>query len=72
MEGALNMELRAVLDIGGLLVSSFLVHAVLALVTLLILTPILAKVGARSVIWNLPLAEFGLFICLIGLYTLLL
>ncbi|MFT9216699.1 MAG: DUF1656 domain-containing protein, partial [Acetobacter malorum] len=50
----------------------FLVHAGLAVVTLLVLNPILAKVGARRVIWNLPLAEFGLFVCLIGLYTILL
>ncbi|MCX2560942.1 DUF1656 domain-containing protein [Acetobacter farinalis] len=66
------MDLHAVLDIDGLLVSSFVVHAGLAVVTLLILNPILAKIGARRVIWNLPLAEFGLLVCLIGLYTLLL
>ncbi|GAN60570.1 MULTISPECIES: DUF1656 domain-containing protein [Acetobacter] len=65
-------SLRPVLDIGGLLVSSFVVHAGLAIVTLLVLNPLLAKVGARRVIWNVPLAEFGLLVCLIGFYTLVL
>ncbi|GBR46909.1 DUF1656 domain-containing protein [Acetobacter pomorum] len=66
------MELRPVLDIGGLLVSSFVVHAVLAIATLLALNPVLSKVRARRVVWNLPLAEFGILICLVGLYTILL
>ncbi|GAL97503.1 hypothetical protein AA0312_1534 [Acetobacter tropicalis NRIC 0312] len=68
----MELDLRPVLDVGGLLVSSFVVHAGLAIATLLILNPILAKVRARRVIWNLPLAEFGLLVCLIGLYTILL
>lgn len=68
----MNLDLRPVLDIGGLLVSSFVVHAGLAIVTLLELNPLLAKVGARRVIWNVPLAEFGLLVCLIGLYTIIL
>ncbi|QEO17920.1 DUF1656 domain-containing protein [Acetobacter vaccinii] len=63
--------MRAVLDIDGLLVSSFVIHAGLAIVTLLALNPLLAKVRARRVIWNLPLAEFGMLVCLIGFYTLL-
>ena len=68
----MNLDLRPVLDIGGLLVSSFVVHAGLAIVPLLVLNPLLAKVGARRVIWNVPLAEFGLLVCLIGLYTIIL
>ena len=63
--------MRAVLDIDGLLVSSFVIHAGLAIATLLALSPLLAKVRARRVIWNLPLAEFGMLVCLIGFYTLL-
>ncbi|CEF56841.1 hypothetical protein AGA_2209 [Acetobacter ghanensis] len=66
------MQLQPVLDIGGLLVSSFVVHAGLAIATLLVLNPLLAKVRARRVVWNLPLAEFGILIGLIGLYTILL
>lgn len=68
----MDLDLRPVLDIGGLLVSSFVVHAGLAIITLLVLNPLLAKVGARRVIWNVPLAEFGLLVCLIGLYTIFL
>ncbi|MBO1325998.1 DUF1656 domain-containing protein [Acetobacter sp. TBRC 12305] len=66
------MHLQPVLDVGGLLVSSFVVHAGMAIATLLAINPLLAKIRARRVIWNLPLAEFGILVGLIGLYTILL
>lgn len=67
----MEFHLTPVLDIGGLLVSSFVIHAALAIATLLVLNPLLGKIRARRIIWNVPLAEFGMLICFIGLYTIL-
>lgn len=60
-----------VLDLNGILVSSFVGQALLALVILLVLRPILARFGFQRVVWNPPLAEFALGICILGVIILL-
>ncbi|GBQ28779.1 DUF1656 domain-containing protein [Gluconacetobacter azotocaptans] len=61
-----------VIDIDGVLISSFVANGALALLTLILLRPLLGRVGIQRLVWNMPLAEFGLLICLLGIYTLLL
>jgi len=60
-----------VLDLNGILVSSFAGQALLALVILLLLRPVLARIGFQRVVWNPPLAEFTLGICILGIIILL-
>lgn len=64
-------HLTAVLDIGGMLVSSFIVHAGLGLLTIMILRPLITWARLDRFMWNVPLAEFGLLIIFTGVYTLL-
>ncbi|MFT8720212.1 DUF1656 domain-containing protein [Acetobacter sp.] len=68
----MKAPLQSVIDIGGLLVSSFLVHVGLGLLTMLIVKPILTKTRLDRFMWNVPLAEFGMLIIFTGLYTILL
>ncbi|OUJ15285.1 DUF1656 domain-containing protein [Acetobacter sp. DsW_063] len=64
------MEIPSVLDVDGLLVSSFLLHVGLAVMTMLALRPLIAKTRLERFVWNIPLAEFGLLIILTGVYSL--
>ncbi|GBQ80488.1 hypothetical protein AA13595_0355 [Gluconacetobacter johannae DSM 13595] len=61
-----------VIDIDGVLISAFVANGALALLTLILLRPLLGRVGLQRLVWNMPLAEFGILICLLGIYTLLL
>ncbi|MCH4023646.1 MAG: DUF1656 domain-containing protein [Acetobacter sp.] len=63
--------MRQVIDLEGVLVSAFVLNMGLALVTLAILRWVLSKFDLWRFIWNPPLAQFGLLIILIGLYTLM-
>lgn len=65
-------SLRSVLDVGGLLVSSFLVHVGLGLLTVIILRPLLTRMRVDRFMWNVPLAEFGMLIIFTGIYTIVL
>ncbi|GBQ22921.1 DUF1656 domain-containing protein [Gluconacetobacter sacchari] len=58
--------------IAGVEIASFLVDAVLAVLTLMALRPLLASRMVQKRLWNVPLAEFGILICLVGLYVFLL
>ncbi|MBB2203757.1 DUF1656 domain-containing protein [Gluconacetobacter takamatsuzukensis] len=60
------------ISIAGVEVASFLVDAGLAVLTLLALRPLLASRMVQKRLWNVPLAEFGILICLVGLYVFLL
>ncbi|GBR02422.1 DUF1656 domain-containing protein [Acetobacter oeni] len=66
------MQVRSVLDIGGLLVSSFIVHVGLGLLTVIVLRPLITKTRLDRFMWNVPLAEFGLLIIFTGVYTIML
>ncbi|NHN84891.1 DUF1656 domain-containing protein [Acetobacter musti] len=66
------MQLRSVLDVGGLLVSSFIVHVGLGLLTVVVLRPVITKLRLDRFMWNVPLAEFGLLIIFTGVYTIML
>ncbi|AQS84487.1 MAG: DUF1656 domain-containing protein [Acetobacter aceti] len=68
----MNAPLQSVINIGGLLVSSFLVHVGLGLLTMVILKPILTRTRLDRFMWNVPLAEFGMLIIFTGIYTILL
>lgn len=60
-----------VLNLDGILLSSFVWQALLALAILLVLRPLLAALGFQRVVWNAPLAEFGLGLCILGAIILL-
>jgi hypothetical protein len=53
--------------VGGLLVSSFVFYALGALLLLLLLRQILRLARFERVLANPPLAEAGLFVCLMAL-----
>lgn len=59
-------------SIAGVEVASFLIDAGLAILTLLLLRPLLASRMVQKRVWNVPLVEFGILICLVGLYVFLL
>lgn len=59
-----------VLDLNGILLSAFVGQALLALVILLAIRPVLARLGFQRWVWNQPLAEFGLGICILGIIVL--
>ncbi|EHH67833.1 DUF1656 domain-containing protein [Gluconobacter morbifer] len=66
------MVTTQVIDLDGVLVSAFVINLALALLTLAILRWTLALFDLWRFVWDPPLAQFGLLICLIGLYTLIL
>ena len=68
----MNAPLQSVINIGGLLVASFLVHVGLGCLTMRILKPSLTKTRLDRFMWNVPLAEFGMLIIFTGIYTILL
>lgn len=57
--------------VGGLLVSSFVGYAAGALAILLLLRPLLRRLGFEQVFANPPLAEAALFVCILGLLVVL-
>ena len=66
------MVMTQVVDLGGLLVSAFVVNLALSLLTLAILRWLMGWFDLWRFIWDPPLAQFGILICLLGLYTLIL
>ncbi|MGY6770611.1 DUF1656 domain-containing protein [Komagataeibacter sp. NFXK3] len=64
--------MRQVVDVEGVLVSAFVMNLGLALCTLLVLRAALSWFNLWRFVWNPPLAQFGLLISLVGLYTLML
>ncbi|WP_240759042.1 DUF1656 domain-containing protein [Lichenicoccus roseus] len=62
---------RHLVDVGGVLISSFVLDGIVALAILLALRPLLARIGFQRVAWNPPLAEIALLICIFGVVTLL-
>lgn len=60
-----------VIDLNGILVSSFVGEALLAGLILLLLRPLLLLIGFQRHVWNAPLAEFALAVCILGLVLLL-
>ncbi|GBR11576.1 DUF1656 domain-containing protein [Gluconobacter frateurii] len=66
------MVMRQVVDLGGLLVSAFVVNLALSLLTLAVLRWLMGWFDLWRFVWDPPLAQFGILICLLGLYTLIL
>lgn len=66
------MVMTQVIDLDGVLVSAFVINLALALLTLALLRWVLAWLDLWRFIWDPPLAQFGILICLVGLYALLL
>jgi len=67
----MNVRMTHVIDLAGVFVSSFIGEALLALIILLVLRPLLARVGFQRLVWNAPLAELGLLVCILGVLVLL-
>ena len=63
--------MRQVIDIDGVLVSAFVFNLALAIVTLGILRWLFGLLDLWRFAWDPPLAQFGLLLTLLGLYTLL-
>lgn len=63
--------MRQVVDLEGVLVSAFVLNLALALLTLAVLRWILGTLDLWRFVWNPPLAQFGLMLVLLALYTLL-
>ncbi len=59
------------LTIGGVLVSPFVVYAAAALAILLGLRPLLRALRFERVFANPPLAEAGLYVCILALLIVL-
>ncbi|AWN44943.1 DUF1656 domain-containing protein [Methylobacterium terrae] len=59
------------LTIGGVLVSPFVAYAVAALAVLLAVRPLLRLVRFERVFANPPLAEAGLYVCILALLIVL-
>jgi len=66
------MVMRQVVDLGGLLVSAFVVNLALSLLTLAILRWLMGWLDLWRFVWEPPLAQCGILICLLGRYTLIL
>ncbi|CAI9119950.1 DUF1656 domain-containing protein [Brytella acorum] len=64
--------MRQVVDIEGVLISGFVLNLMLAIFTLALLRWVLGKLDLWRFVWNPPLAQFGLLLIMLGLYTLLL
>nr|WP_321985656.1 DUF1656 domain-containing protein [uncultured Lichenicoccus sp.] len=62
---------RHLIDVGGVLISSFVVEGIVSLAILLALRPLLARIGFQRIAWNPPLAEIALLVCIFGLVTLI-
>ncbi|QNT78063.1 DUF1656 domain-containing protein [Entomobacter blattae] len=63
--------MSGVIDINGVLISSFVYNALLSLVAIVLIRPVLTRLKIHTLFWNLPLAEFALLICFLALFTLL-
>ncbi|AOX17151.1 DUF1656 domain-containing protein [Kozakia baliensis] len=64
--------MRQVIDLEGVLVSAFVINLTLALFSLAVLRWVFGILNLWRWTWDPPLAQFGLLICLLGLYTWLL
>lgn len=60
-----------VLNLDGILVSAFIGKAILAMLILLAVRPLLSRAAFQRLVWNAPLAEFALGVCILGLLVLL-
>lgn len=59
------------LTIGGVLVSPFIVYAALALAILLVVRPFLRLMRFERIFANPPLAEAGIYVCILALLIVL-
>ncbi|QDH17105.1 DUF1656 domain-containing protein [Swingsia samuiensis] len=66
------MVIRQVIDIDGLLVSAFVIDVALSLMTLGLVRWLFGVLNLWRYVWNPPLAQFGLLVCFLGIYTLFL
>ena len=60
------------LDVAGVYLPPLLAYLVAALVVYLPLRVILSRLGAWQWAWNQPVAETGLYVCVLGLLSCLL
>jgi hypothetical protein len=55
------------IHIGGVLVSSFVAYALAAFVILLVLRRVFARIRFSRYVANAPLAEAGIYVCVLAL-----
>ncbi len=53
-------------DLFGVYVSPLIAYMLAALVAYLCIRPVLVRVGLQRWVWNVPLAETALFVCILG------
>ena len=63
--------MRSDLDLGGVLVSPFVAYAAGALVILVVLRRLFARLRVARYVANPPLAEAGLYLCILALLIVL-
>lgn len=61
-----------VINLDGLLVSSFVIDVALSLFMTFLLRFVLQFFGLWKFFWNPPLAQLGIAICLLGFFTVFL
>jgi len=59
--------MRSDLDLGGVLVSPFVAYAAGALAILMVLRLVFARLRINRYVANPPLAEAGLYVCILAL-----
>ena len=59
-------------NVGGVLVAPIVPYAVLALLIYLVLRPLLMRLRLQRWTWNTPLAETGLYLCILSLLVVFL
>lgn len=59
------------IHLGGVLVSSFVGYALLAFVILLVLRLVFARIRLSRYVANAPLAEAGIYVCVLALLIVL-
>ncbi|GAN54598.1 DUF1656 domain-containing protein [Tanticharoenia sakaeratensis] len=63
--------MTGVVDLDGVLVSAFVMRVILAVFVLFVIRRLFAALDLWRLCWNPPLAQFGLLVALVGLFTLL-
>lgn len=63
--------MRSDLDLGGVLISPFVAYAACALLILVVMRRLSARLRVARYVTNPPLAEAGLYLCLLALLIVL-
>lgn len=59
-------------SLAGVLFSPFVVYALAAFLVMMLIRPVLVRVGFQRWTWNAPLAEAALYVCVLALLLMVL